>query len=404
MPFRYIRRLFLPFALLLTAATATPPAEPLPVPVVVYADGKMEEFLFSGTMIEAVLSEAGVSLASGDLLYHNGLLISPEGPVPDLGPIVLQVLRARTVSINGQNLRTSAADTAGALWEAGLVLRTSDAVIPSPETPLEDALAISYTPSVPLRVQVGDDMLVARTAAQTVGDALQDAGLSLQGLDYSLPGATEPLPDNGLVRIVRVEEDIQLEQESIPFDSLTQPVEDLELDSTQVVQVGQFGLQVSRVRVRYEDGIEISRVTEAEFTAVQPKPRILGYGTKIVVRTMDTPNGPIEYWRAVPAFATSYSPCRLGTDSCGSTTASGLKLEKGVVGVIRSWYNAMVFSRVYVPGYGIGVVADIGGGVSGRNWIDLGYSDDDWKSWAANTTIYFLTPIPPPDQILWVLP
>jgi 3D (Asp-Asp-Asp) domain-containing protein len=64
----------------------------------------------------------------------------------------------------------------------------------------------------------------------------------------------------------------------------------------------------------------------------------------------------------------------------------------------------MVFSQVYVEGYGVGTIADIGAGLSGQHWIDLGYSDDDWQQWAGQVTIYFLAPVPPADQILWVLP
>ena len=404
MPFRLFRFFFLPIALLLTAATATPTAEPPLVRVVLYADGELHAFMSTQIAANLLLGQAGVSLSDGDLLYRDGLRIEPDELLSGIDPIVLQVQRGQAVSLNGEEFYSTAFNAAGALWERGVMLRAGDSLSPEPEAALEMGADIVHRPGIELRVQVGDDMLTTRTAARTVGEALQDAGLSLQGLDYSIPDSAESVPEDGVVRIVRVEEEILLEQESVPFDTLSQPVEDLELDSTQVVQVGQFGLKVSRVRVRYEDGVEVLRVTETEFTAVQPRPRILGYGTKIVVRSMDTPDGPIEYWRAVPAFATSYSPCRLGIDTCGSTTASGLKLEKGVVGVIRSWYNAMVFSQVYVPGYGVGVIADIGGGVAGRNWIDLGYSDSDWKSWAANTTIYFLTPVPAPDQILWILP
>lgn len=386
------------------AATATPSAEPPAVRVVVYADGEARQFTSPGIIADSLLAEAGVQLEEGDRLFQNGLQIDARADLSGSDPIVLQVQRAVAAAINGRAIRTSAPTVLGALWESGLHVRISDVLLPAPQQPLSPELAITHTTASVVRIRIGAETLSARTAADTVGDALQDAGVALQGLDYSIPDADAPVPLDDSIQVIRVEEEILLEQKSISFDTLTQPVEDLELDSTQVVQVGQFGLRASRIRVRYENGVEVSRITEAEWTAVEPKPRILGYGTKIVVRTMNTPNGTIEYWRAVPAFATSYSPCRLGIETCGSTTASGLPLKKGVVGVIRSWYNAMVFTQVYVPGYGVGVVADIGGGVPGRNWIDLGYSDDDWVSWAANTTIYFLTPVPPPDQILWVLP
>jgi hypothetical protein len=48
-------------------------------------------------------------------------------------------------------------------------------------------------------------------------------------------------------------------------------------------------------------------------------------GTKVVVRTMEVGGKTIEYWRKVNIYATSYSPCRLGTGKCDNVTASGMQ-------------------------------------------------------------------------------
>lgn len=382
------------------AQTAAPPQ---PVRVVLYADGETAAFESAPAAPSALLEAAGIALRPGDVLLHAGLLVDPADPV-HADPLVLQVQRANTIRLDGESIASTARTVGAALWELGVSLRISDVVNPGPEAPLAADTDVTLLRARPVSILSGEQMVTVRTAAQTVGEALQAAGLALQGLDTTRPAPEMPVPEDGPIRIVRVEEEILIEQTSLPFETLLQPAPELEIDSQQVLQVGQYGLQVSRVRIRTEDGVEVSRETEAAWVAVEPVNRILGYGTQIVVRTLDTPDGTIEYWRAVQAFATSYSPCRLGTDACGNTTASGLPLEKGMVGVIRAWYNAMVFSQVYVPGYGVGVIADIGAGVSGQHWIDLGYSDDDWESWAGTVTIYFLTPVPPADQILWILP
>jgi hypothetical protein len=54
---------------------------------------------------------------------------------------------------------------------------------------------------------------------------------------------------------------------------------------------------------------------------------------------------------------------------------------------------------VYVPGYGIATILDVGGGIPGRPWIDLGYSDSDYVSWHQWVTVYFLSP-PPPESLI----
>ena len=34
-------------------------------------------------------------------------------------------------------------------------------------------------------------------------------------------------------------------------------------------------------------------------------------------------------------------------------------------------------------------------------WIDLGYSDDDWVTWAGYTTVYFIAPVPPDVPVIF---
>ncbi len=75
-------------------------------------------------------------------------------------------------------------------------------------------------------------------------------------------------------------------------------------------------------------------------------------------------------------------------------TASGLPLTKGIIAVRTSWYGVMEFQPVYVPGYGRGIIADTGGGIDGRYWIDLGYDDSNYVGWHYWTTLYFLMPVP----------
>ena len=100
-------------------------------------------------------------------------------------------------------------------------------------------------------------------------------------------------------------------------------------------------------------------------------------------------------------YATSYSPCRSGTSSCISGTASGAKVSKGIIAVTSAWYRRMGGQSVYVPDYGKAVIGDVGGGIPGRYWIDLGYEDDNFEAWSKDTTLYFLTPIP--SDMVWIL-
>jgi resuscitation-promoting factor RpfB len=202
--------------------------------------------------------------------------------------------------------------------------------------------------------------------------------------------------------VVRVKEEVVLQKTELAYTTETTADPDTELDQTSVIQAGQPGLKVTRERVRYEDGTEVARVRDAEWTAREPVNRKIGYGTKVVIHTLDTPDGPIEYYRAVTVYATSYSPCRQGMGKCSLSTASGIPLKKGIIAVRGSWYSSLGLTKIYVPGYGVGTVADTGGGIPGKYWIDLGYGEEDFENWHQTVTIYLLTPVPA--NVVGVLP
>jgi 3D (Asp-Asp-Asp) domain-containing protein len=278
-----------------------------------------------------------------------------------------------------------------------------DSVSQSLESPLPLQYPVSVHRALPLTMQVGSKKISILSAADTVGQALAQSGIALEGLDYSKPAEDQPLPENGQIKVVHVQEQVTLEQKQIPYSTEFVADPQTELDQSRVIDAGQVGIELTRLRVRYEDGLEVEKTTEAQWTASQPRNRKVGYGTKVVVRSLDTPDGKIQYWRAITVYATAYSPCGLGNVAkCYYGTSSGLPVQRGVIAVIYKWYLLMGGQPVYVPGYGKAVIADVGGGIPGKNWIDLGFTDADLEEWHQNVTLYFLTPVPV--NIPWLLP
>ena len=355
-----------------------------------------------------LLEQAGVSIDEGDRLFWNGETLSLDNQLPLGTPLVLQVARAIPVVLDlggkQQEFLSSAPTAIRALWDAGVRMGPGDWLSLEPGTRVEPGMVIGYRAARPLTIQVAGSELQSRSSADTVGAALAEAGMALQGLDYSQPGEDQPLPSDGQIRVVRVREEIFLTETLAPFDSQFAPDPELELDQRRTSQPGQFGVQVTRERVRYEDNQEISRSIDSDWTAANPVPQTIGYGTKVVTRSEATPDGTIEYWRKIRVWATSYSPCRLGTadNRCGYTTASGARLTKGIVGVSLKWFRMMRGQRVYVPGYGYGTIGDYGA-VSGM-WIDLGFDEENFEEGAIVgwVDMYFLTPVPA--AIPWTLP
>jgi uncharacterized protein YabE (DUF348 family) len=348
-----------------------------------------------------ILALAGLVPEADDRVSVEGVDIALEAPLAYNGEVVLQYHPAVTLTLtlggDEQSFTTTAPNLAEALWEAGILLRAGDSVSPSIDTLLTTDLEVEVKRGRELEITADGETFTGYSAAETIGAALADNGVSLQDLDYSLPALSDALPADGIIRVVRVTEELIMQQSTIPYESELQADDTMEIGTREVIEPGAVGISADRVLVRYEDGEEVSRVNEGSMVIAEPLMRVVHYGTKIVDKVMDTPDGPITYYMAVNVVATSYSPCRSGVPGkCYPGTSYGLPVQKGVIGVHRSWYYMFAGSQIYVPGYGVGTIADIGYYPYSAYWIDLGYSDADYVSWGStNVTIYFLSPAPP---------
>jgi uncharacterized protein YabE (DUF348 family) len=372
----------------------------------VFNDGQLTTFASIERRPLNLLLEAGIPIFPFDSLVADGQPANIDSLLSPAERHTLQYRQAMPLHFSDGNISidfySSAGTVGAALWEQGISPEPGDALDPPFNTPLDGPIAISLRHGRELTIIDGGVTRTVRSSATTVGGVLLDVGLSPQGLDYCRPQEDQPVPLDGVIRLVRVREEIQLNQTPIPNTIQYQPDANTELDQQVILDPGAYGLSVLQVKVRYEDGKEVSRQTETEWQATAARPQIIGYGTKVVIRTVEVDGRTIEYWRSVTVYATSYSPCNSGVPECLGTTANGMKVEKGVVGVIRSWYNLLNGQYIYAPGYGSAVIADIGAGFAGKDWIDLGYSDSDYVPWHSNITIYFLTPVPA--NIPWILP
>ncbi len=369
--------------------------------VTVYVDGQENPLkIITRSNIPAIfLKQAGLALASEDRILVNGIQVSTNKPVENISNAVIQLRKAHQIELTlDGKLSTfrSAAPTLGqALWEQSIILRTSDFISVPLETPLITDSKVTIRHSQPVRILVQGQEITLPTAAENIGQALAQAGISLQNLDFSIPSENDPIPADRTIKVVRVREEITMQPKPIPFTSEYVTDAQLEIDSQKVVQTGEYGLRIARVRVRIEDGKEVSRKTEAEWVSKAPVTQKYAYGTKINIQTLSTPDGVIQYYRAISVWITSYH-------DTGSPTASGKWPARGDVAVRPEWYKYMKGARLYIPGYGIGTVTDVCPGCVGKPWIDVFIPTSEYVGWHTTKMIYFLTPVPA--NPLWVLP
>lgn len=371
-------------------------------PVVIVVDGR-ERVMYAHQESPAdLLAQLDIRLDSHDVVQIR----TPRFTDPPATRFRIVVERAVQVVLDDGGVRvafyTHAATVGEALLQAGIQLYRADRVLPAPETPVQHGLHIHLERSIPVSVRVDGHTLRTRTHRSRVGEILADLGVTLNGQDYTSPGLDVALAEGLEIRVHRVTESVIVEQSPIPFQSTWQQDPNAEIDTQGLLQEGKPGVLERRIRLRYEDGQVVDRYVEGESVVLPPTNRVMGYGTKIVVRTLDTPSGPVQYWRVLRMLATSYSASTAGTPVTSpyyGMTAMGLRMRHGIVAVDRS---VIPFgSQVYVPGYGVGLAADTGGAIKGRR-IDLGYDDDNLVLWYSWVNVYLLTPVP--DRINYLGP
>ena len=349
-------------------------------------------------------------LSRGDLLVE--LLPSlPSGSSPferRRGPLRLAVRRAVRLEIidGGVSLRieSRAATVAEALRSARIPFYEEDWVRPDLASPVFPGLRVNIERAIPLTLQSDGQRLETRVLGETVGDALQAEGIALAGKDYTRPATDMPLQEGLVIQVVRVVEEFKVQSEAIPFETVWQPDADLELDHRRIAQVGQEGLLRRLIRFVYEDGEMTEQTVEREWVAEPPQDHFIAYGTQIVWRELETPQGTIRYWRHMRVFASSYTAATSGKSRdhpAYGVTRVGWVATKGVIAVDPTVIPLL--SRIYVPGYGFGTAADTGGAIKGRI-IDLAYDEDKLVRWWWWTDAYLLGPVPPPEKIRWILP
>jgi len=388
-----IRWLVLVFLLLSPACQAAKPT-------VTIADGDHIVTLIASQRLPAeLLAAAGITLGPEDRLLCLGSSLPLDQPLPAGNSCTLIVRRAVALTLvtpdGTQTIQTSAQTVGQALAEAGFKLYTADQLDPPAEAPILGPLTVNYLPSREYTVTADGTEVRIRSVAATVGQALAEAGIPLLGLDYSTPSENKPLPADGRIGVVRVTESIALTQQVIPFQTRTEVSADLDLDQQALLQGGEPGLSVTRIRTRSEDGVQVSQQTESASLVRAPQDSILGYGSRVVMHTANVDGQTITYWRAMQFYATSYHPAETGSD----ITASGKRITGTGLVAIDNRYIPFG-TQMYVPGYGNAEAADTGA-FSGR-WIDLGYSDALYVPWHRWVTVYFLWP--PPAFIAYIIP
>lgn len=288
-----------------------------------------------------------------------------------------------TLSLEGDSwtFTTLKPTVAAVLAEASVSVTRDDRVYPGLESAVTHGMTIEIRKAFPVMVRVDGREFRLQTAASTVGALLEEAGIEVGPLDEVTPSLETPLPGPEAVRIVRVEVREIWEAQRVPYTEVRWAEPTLAAGTTRVIRQGREGLDRVHLQLRYEDGELVQRTELSRERVEDPVSRIIGIGQRQggsqVVRT---PQGPKRFSRVLDVLATAYTP---GPESTwpftDGLTATGVVARRGVVAVDPTVIP--LGTSLYIPGYGLGVAADVGAAIKGLR-IDLLFEDlDDALRW-----------------------
>ncbi|MGW8144164.1 MAG: ubiquitin-like domain-containing protein, partial [Anaerolineales bacterium] len=188
--------------------------------VTITADGKTIQLFTRQSNPKAILAEAGINLSRGDQILIDGLPVADEELVDPVKNHSLQVRRMQSIELIGSGgdemIRSNSSTVGDALWEKGIDISIGDRISVPLDSPLDNPITVEMNSAQDVTIRFKSGSIKIQTAAETVGEALAEAGFPLQGLDFSRPEANSPIPEDGKIQVIRVRENLVLESEPIP--------------------------------------------------------------------------------------------------------------------------------------------------------------------------------------------
>lgn len=243
---------------------------------------------------------------------------------------------------------------------------------------------------------------IKKAVRKTVEEVLKNAGIILSETDIVSPGRTEPITENMVITVDRVDITEETVNYEIPYESVKEADSSRYMGETAVKQYGTPGQKQEIYKVTKVNGTETARELISSSVTAEPVNEIILTGTKqnpsVISKKQSIVNGNnqfnnsrdeiaaassqtgkgFSYSRVLNVTATAYDPSP-STNAGYTKTAYGLTPQYGVVAVDPNVIP--LGTRLYIESsdggaswvYGYCIAGDTGGAIKG-NKVDLCYN------------------------------
>ena len=341
-----------------------------------------------------------------------------------------------------RQIQTQSENVGQLLEQYGITLGEADKVEPPLETPVYANMRVTVQNASNLLVRVDGDVRQVKILEGTVQDALQLAGITLGEYDEVEPALENSIYPGMQIEVARVEKKREVLYETLPFDTVIEKTDSLEIGTEKVAFSGKEGEVMREIEITLRNGQEVEREQVASMVQ-KAQNRVILQGTgapqqvassnvsqKSTSKTesssgkttakntsSSTSKGTSSSSGNKTSSSGSSSSSSGGSSSSeavltiggknyayssvlsgrataythtGRPTASGVMPSVGTVAVDPSVIP--LGTRLYIPGYGFGVAQDTGGSFISGNTVDLFMNTEaECRSWGIRSVkIYIL--------------
>lgn len=293
----------------------------------------------------------------------------------------IKMILVKKVYIVDKNLEIEATtmhrNVKSLLKDFDLSLSDHDKISAELKDKLKDGMTIEITRAFPINIEIAGELQKVMTTENKVGNILADMGVVLGALDVVVPVISEEIYENGLIRIIRIDEKTVKEKSTIPYKTVIKLDSKLKTGQEIVESEGEIGEKESTLKYTFEDDKEVVKRIENETIIKESRDRVIRKGSELLFITDQG-----KPYRCSSIYTMRASAYDLSFESCGKypdhpaygITRSGTKARPGVVAVDPK--KIKLNSKLYVESldrtqdYGFASAEDTGGAIK-SNRIDL---------------------------------
>jgi len=245
-------------------------------PITLVVDGQTQHFDTSASDVSGALKDAGYTVGSHDIVAP-----SLDSHISDGTTIVLKQGRLLHLTVDGQprDVWTTAPTVSDAMAALGYPSSDFVSVSRSKRLPLSPTSLVLRSPK---RVVIKHDGKTSRveTTATTVGQALRELNIRLDGDDQVRPLRTKPVEPGMKIRVLRVKTHVVTRHESVSYPVIKRYDSSMYTDQSSVIRSGKVGSAMVTYRVVNINGSWDHRTVISRHVLVDPRAEIERVGTK----------------------------------------------------------------------------------------------------------------------------